>query len=159
MEGPGITQKELEQHYQRVQEANDRVVSVLKEVAVQFNTIANQLMLLAKSNEDIIVTGKENHTNLINHTEKESKRLVENLTSNCESCIAYISEVGEKLGEVVTAIGVSSRETSNEITALTKSVDKYSTEKLKSSTIWIIVLGCITGSLAMMTAVLKLLTK
>lgn len=155
----GITQKELEQHYMRVQDANDKVVSVLKEVAVQFNTIANQLMLLAKSNEDIIVIGKENHATLINHTEKESKRLVESLTDNCESCIAYISELGSKLSSITAAIEGSTKATNTEISALTKSVDKYSTEKLKSSTIWIIVLGCITGSLAMMTAVLKLLTK
>jgi Fe2+ transport system protein B len=155
----GITQKELEQYSKQIQEANDRVVSVLKDVAVQFNTIANQLMLLAKSNEDIIVTSKENHSVVITHTEKENKRLVEDLTTNCESCIAYISEVGTKLDSITTIVGESSKEINAEVSSLTKSVDKYTTERLKSSTIWIIVFGCITGSLALMTAALKFLTK
>jgi len=155
----GITQKELEEHYRRVQEANDRVVSVLKDVAVQFNTIANQLMLLAKSNEDIISTGKENHEHLAQFIEKGIDRLITCITENCDNCIAHVQDFQQKIDDIKAQIDTSVCSVKGDVVDLSKKIDSYDKERLKSSTIWIIIIGAITGAVGLATAIIKVFGK
>jgi ElaB/YqjD/DUF883 family membrane-anchored ribosome-binding protein len=177
-----LTKQDFELFFRSNQEVSDKVVIVLKDVAVQFNMIVGQLVQIARSEEDILnqlgikteklgSSIKGQVSTLLAQVEKAvsahqeaTKHLVDGTVgratqqqaSECQQCRAVASAVKEfseaALGETQELSENAGKNTQKLIDKLTD-MEKQS---IKSRTMYIVVIGTITAAIGMATAIVTL---
>lgn len=141
-----VTKQDLDVTFERLKASNEDVVEVQKEVAVQLNTIANQLMLLAKSNEEIIALEKDQHAGVKGFIEKEIANIVKDVAGNCGKCIEKVEGCKGGLDGM-----------KGDLKELSGKIDKFEHARIKNSTVYLMVIGAITGGVGLAAAIFKVI--
>jgi flagellar biosynthesis chaperone FliJ len=141
-----ITKRDLEDHYLRTREANKEVVSVLRDVAVQFNTIATQLQQLARTQEDTLaalvdrVQGPIDTSIQYHHERVESsldhgiEKVTDEISSNCQNCFQRLETITGKVEDLKTLTE-----------QIQGSIGEQDKERIKNRTNYLLIIGAITA--------------
>lgn len=134
--------------YERLKSSNDEVAKVQREVAVHLNTIANQLVSLARLSEDSVEANKELGHVIKDLVDASDDTVCKAMETSCRSCLIKIesSEKGnEQLAKMMVALG--------------EKIDRSEKERIKNSTIYLLVVGAIAGGIGLATALVTMMDK
>lgn len=146
-----LTKKDLDDHFLKTKDTNDQLSDLLKETAVQFNTIANHLLNLAKSTDTLINSQKESQQTIVSNFEKSSQQIVKDLSVNCDKCMMCIDSSKTEINSLHELV----MHNSNKLGKLKETVDKYENDRIKSNTKFTIITSIVGGVLVLVTVLIK----
>lgn len=157
-----LTRNDLEDHERRLKAENERVISVLKDVAIQFNTIANQLLTLSRTTESIaeaqstgiahIETELKDRLATLQGSFKQSLDLLrEKILGTLASNVTYLSAIQSRIETLTSQIGG----VEGKIDSVIDKLGDAERETIKSRTRWIIIFGVVAGIVTLLTSLIK----
>ena len=162
-----LTRKDLEEHESRLSEANDRVVYVLKDVAVQFNTIATQLLSLSRTTEaivdsqhnsvDRIETRVRNQVDLmVKHQKEQRAHSAELMKVEVTKVHGAIDSCSKSISDVTQAIKENQAAITSSLASNRESIKSLEKESIKSQVRFAMIIGVIVGILQVASILLNL---
>lgn len=165
---PPLSRADLEIYQKQTEAANARLIEVLKEVAVHFNTITNQLMLLAKSNEDLLGAMLERvhqplSQSLRDHHEgiKEIVALTlaqvsKEMEKGCQSCIKQVQDNETRMQTLLDGVaGKVNGTVKAQTQTLQERFDKTEKDAIKGRTLYTLIISAFIAAATLFGVVLK----
>jgi len=170
-QGSPLTRADLEIYQKQTEAANSRLIEVLKEVAVHFNTITNQLMLLAKSNEDLLgamlervhqplnQSIRDHHEGIKEVVHTTLTQVSKELEKGCQSCIKQVQENKESFknltANVIEKVSLSVKENTQ---TLKNQLDDTEKNTIKGRTFYVLIISAFIAAATLFGVILNLPT-
>lgn len=163
-----LSRSDLEVYQRQTEAANARLIEVLKEVAVHFNTITNQLMLLAKSNEELLGAMLERvhhplHQSIRDHHESVKElvtltlgQVIKELEKNCQTCMRQIQSNDAHIRGLFDDVLSKMEYTVKENTAVIKGrLDDKEKASIKNSTLYTLIISAFIAAATLVGVIVK----